>query len=257
MADQPQQHKEEQSPFSPLQTGCAVVMLTNMLIYFAVVAFVFNLLDPSKLDASYLARRGFTARPEPESEQDRSFRRIAEERREQQAQVQETIFESSRSGDTDQGSIAADLSELPDRPQPAYLPGVRALPSAKLTRGGNVSRGRAGRSSGRLYSDHLFRRISLPSPYEPLQVFVPRPQNPAARYRITPVELANAINFPGFKLPEAEQSGAYLYTPASPLIEPVRGGIRVSPPPAGAVTHYTNYLREAGKPASSEETNRD
>lgn len=256
MTDRPQQHQEDQSPFSPLQTGCAVVMLTNMLIYFAVVAFVFNLLDPSKLDASYLAKRGFTARPEPESEQERSFRRIAEERREQQQQVQSDVFESSLYGDDKQGSLATELSELPDRQQPSSLSVTRSLPSALLTRGGrSPSRGRSRSSSGRLYSDYLFRRITLPSPYAPLQIFVPRPQNVAASYRILPVELATAINFPGFKLPEAERSGAYLYTPSTPLIDPVRGGIRVSPPPAGAVTHYTNYLRDAAAP--SEETNQD
>lgn len=48
----------KKNAFSPLRTGCALVMLSNMLIYLAVILFVFNLLDPSQLSEDYLEERG-------------------------------------------------------------------------------------------------------------------------------------------------------------------------------------------------------
>lgn len=75
-----EQNNKKRDPFSPLQTGCAFVMLTNLIIYLAVVAFVFNILDPSKLTAEYLLQRGSTMPDEKESEKDKAYRDLEQQR---------------------------------------------------------------------------------------------------------------------------------------------------------------------------------
>lgn len=268
-SQQQQQQGQDQSPFSPLQTGCAFVMLTNMLIYLAVVAFVFNLLDPSKLDADYLAGRGFTVRPERESEEDVEFRRLSEQRRKdvQDTQGGEAGPVAAKPDVLETRSPAARLSELGGRSLATSRPEEPSKPKAALTEGpagsvyiSSVGRGtsRSGGSRGsggssvrsaqsRLYSVSIYQQAGMPSTYAPLrpEVFGPMIME---RYEPLPVELASGIYFPSFSLPSADSSGAYLYTPPAPVSDPVRGGLKVSAPPAGTEMFYTNYLRKAEDP---------
>lgn len=242
MAENLQQNIEQKGPFSPLQSGCAFVMLSNMLIYLGVVAFTFNLLDPSKLDASYLAKRGFTARPAPEREEDKAFRQMSEEKREEQQLIQTSLFP----GREQEPSSAARLSEIGERKLDSSRPQEPEKPKAALTQ--NQQRGSKAAlktASTRLFSLSIFPQSTLGQPYSVYQLPAPRPVV-LETYQTIPVEIAPGINFPAFSLPSAD-SALYLYRPPNPVPEASRGGFRISSPPVGAQPLNTNSTPEAGK----------
>lgn len=252
MAETQQQNLDPpaKGPFSPLQTGCAFVMLTNMLIYLGVVLFTFNLLDPSKIDATYLAKRGFTARPEPKSEQDTTYQQLSQQKREEQ-QVQTELPTDARR-ELKQDSPAVKLSTIEQRKLSSSRPDEPEPPKAALTRstfeGGTPPRP----ASTRLYSVSIYPQATVPSFYSPLQIAAPR-MILMEKYETLPVELAPGINFPTFNLSVADPAGPYLYKPANPIPEASRGGLKLSVPPTGAESLYTNLLPKPVEPPAAKD----
>lgn len=245
MAENLQQNSDQKSPFSPLQSGCAFVMLSNMLLYLGVVAFTFNLLDPSKLDASYLAKRGFTARPEPEREEDKAFRQMAEEKREDRQSIQTEMFPERQQ----EPSSAVKLSEIGARKLDSSRPEEPEKPKAALTQSQQrSSKANLRTPSTRLFSLSVFPQATLGQTYSAYQLPVPR-MVVLETYQTIPVEIAPGIDFPAFSLPAADPAGAYLYRPPDPVPEVLRGGLKLSSPPVGARPLYTNSPPEVEKRA--------
>jgi hypothetical protein len=237
--NQQQQTGQQKGPFSPLQSGCAFVMLTNMMIYLGVVLFTFNLLDPSKIDASYLAKRGFTARPQ-EREEDTEFRQLSEAKREEQQTAQTEIIDEAKTGTKKEPSPASRLSRLEQRKHDSSAPDEPEKPKAALTISSKRTGASATRSaSSRLYSVAIFPQASLRRTYSPYQLMAPRTVSPE-RYDTLPVEMAPGIDFPTFSLPVANPARVYIYTPPNPVPASSRGGLKLSAPPTGAEILYTN-----------------
>jgi len=248
MTENLQQHTEQKGPFSPLQSGCAFVMLTNMLIYLGVVVFTFNLLDPSKINASYLAKRGFTSRPTPEREEDKAFRQLSTEKRQEQQAVQAEIIDASKLGPKKGDSPAVKLSELEARKLSMSRPNEPEKPKAALTQSALRTGGTSIRTAkSRLFSIAIFPQATLRQTYSPVSLFVPRPLT-LESYETLPVELASGIDFPTFSLPIADPVGAYLYRAPNPIPEASRGGLKLSSPPTGAESLYTNGTKKAKEP---------
>ncbi|HNX52908.1 MAG TPA: hypothetical protein PLD51_04965 [Pontiellaceae bacterium] len=247
MTENLQQNTEQKGPFSTLQTGCAFVMLTNMLIYLGVVAFTFNLLDPSKMDASYLAKRGFTARPEPEREEDVAFRQLSKEKREEQKALQTGIIATP--GQKQEASPAGKLSQIEQRKHSPSSPDEPEKPKAALTQSPRRRVGTTTRSAqSRLYySPVIYHQANLGQGYSPTRLFVTQILMPQ-KFETLSVELAPSIDFPTFRLPIADPAGAYLYTPPDPIPEASRGGLKLTAPPVGAESLYTNGTRKAKEP---------
>ncbi|MFA7257023.1 MAG: hypothetical protein WC047_05560 [Kiritimatiellales bacterium] len=251
MAENQQQNIDQQKgPFSPLQSGCAFVMLTNMLLYLAIVAFTFNLLDPSKIDASYLAKRGFTALPEPKSEQDAAFQQLSQAKREQQQQIQAEQTDTSKLGPKQEPSSAARLSQIEQRRFESSRPNVPENPKAALTESSLRTGSTSTRSAqSRLYSSiAIFPQTTLPQTYSPVRLYAPKPVS-LETYETIPVEMASGIDFPTFSLPVSDPAGAYLYRPPNPIPEASRGGFKLSSPPTGAESLYTNEIQKTTPPA--------
>lgn len=236
---------QTKEPFSPLQTGCAFVMLTNMLIYFGVVLFTFNLLDPSEIDASYLAKRGFTARPEPKSEQDTAYQRLSQQKREQQQVQVEQSTDARRK--LEEESPAVNLSKIEERKLSSSRPQEPERPKAALTRSTFAGGAPPRAAPTRLYSLSIYPQATVPSFYSPIQIAAPR-MILLEKYETLPVEMAPGIDFPSFNLPEASAAGPYLYQPANPIPEAARGGLQLSAPPTGAGSLYTNIPQKAAEP---------
>jgi hypothetical protein len=251
MAENLQQSTEQQGPFSPLQTGCAFVMLTNMLIYLTVVAFTFNLLDPSKIDAGYLAKRGFTSLPEPKSEQDNVFQKIVR-RKQQQRQVQDDPLITAQTVIKNESSPAFGLSKLEQRKLASSRPREQDLPDASLTkswlRTGNPVH-------SRLYLVLIYPHNTLLN-YSLINIYTPKPLVPE-NYELLSVEPAFGIRFPEFRPPSFDQPGPYLYTPPDPMSGTSRSGFKLSAPPVGAESFYTNETSKAKEPPPTEPLERD
>lgn len=249
MADNLQQNQDQQKgPFSPLQTGCAVVMLTNMVIYLGVVLFTFNLLDPSKIDASYLAKRGFKALPTPKSEQDIAFQQLSKEKRQQQQQIQNETVDASKTGVKQEPSPAARLSQIEQRKLGSSLPEEAEQPKAALTESSlNTGNSATRTAPSRLYSLSIYRQTAMPQTYSPIGIYSPKPLG-METYETLPIETAAGINFPMFSLPSFNLAGPYLYRPVDPIPEASRGGLKLSSPPVGAESLYTNETKNAKEP---------
>ncbi|NOU35355.1 MAG: hypothetical protein HOO88_01060 [Kiritimatiellaceae bacterium] len=247
MTENLQQNSDQKGPFSPLQTGCAVVMLTNMLIYLGVVAFTFNLLDPSKIDASYLAKRGFTSKPDLERKEDTTFRQIAEGKQAEQKAVQDELLNASKEGSKQEPSPAVRLSQIDQRKFTPSGPEEPQKPKAALTASAHGEGSTIRSAQTRLYSIAIFPQATLGLGYSPYRLATPRIVT-LERYDTLPVEMASGISFPSFSLPSADPAGAYLYTPPNPVPEAARGGLKLSSPPVGAESLYTNGIQKAAKP---------
>lgn len=248
MADNLQQNQDQQKgPFSPLQTGCAVVMLTNMVIYLGVVLFTFNLLDPSKIDASYLAKRGFKALPTPKSEQDIAFQQLSKEKRQQQQQIQNETVDASKTGIKQEPSPAARLSQIDSRKLKSSIPNEPEKPKATLTQSSiqYSKTAYSAQKSRRSVAD--YSQTTLDMLYSRYRLYVPKTITPE-RYETLPVELAQGINIPTFNLPLFGSGGPYLYTPINPIPEASRSGLKLSSPPVGAESLYTNETKNAKEP---------
>jgi hypothetical protein len=264
MAEKVQNNQEQKGPFSPLQSGCAFVMLANMMIYLAVVVFVFNMLDPSKLNLSYIAKRGFTAQPTEEREEDKTFRQISE----QKSKEQKKGVESSISEPKQEASPAATLSGAKPRELTSSLPEEPAKPKSSLARnspsGGGIATRTAQRSSARgstsartaqnrLYSVAMYPQATLPQAYSPIRIPIPQLLLPE-RYETLPVELAPGLDIPMFGLPTIDNVGAYLYTPPKPISDAVRGERKLNSPPVGAESLYTNKVDKGTAPRPIKDT---
>jgi hypothetical protein len=246
MTEYPQHPIDPQakSPFSPLQTGCAFVMLTNMLIYLGVVLFTFNLLDPSNIDASYLAKRGFTARPEPKSEQDAAFLKLSQEKREEQQQVQTEMISVSKQLEKKE-SPATKLSRIEQRKLATSLPEEPEKPTAARTVSATSSGSTLTRSpSTRPHSTAIYPQAIAAQPYTLFQT--PAPPTIAPEIFVTiPVELAIGISTPLFTLSSSDPAAPYLYRPANPIPNVSRGNLKLDSPSIGAESLATNTLKKA------------
>lgn len=244
MAENLQHNTQQQGPFSPLQSGCAFVMLANMLLYLAVVAFTFNLLDPSKLNANYLAKRGFTARQTPKSEEDIAFLQLSAQKRQNQQTAEAEIVDSAKLGAMKDGSPAVKLSEVATRSLELSRPDEPEKPKAALTQSpmriGNIA---VRAIHSRLFSISVFPQATIRQTYSPIRLFVPKTVV-LESYEPLPVELASGIDFPTFSLPTADPAGAYLYRTPNPIPETSRGGLNLSSPPVGAESLYTNRTKK-------------
>ena len=238
MAENLQQNAEQKGPFSPLQTGCAFVMLTNMLIYLGVVLFTFNLLDPSKIDASYLAKRGFTARPEPKSEQDAAFQKIVRNKREQQ-QIQDDMLNVSRTGIKKEPSPAVRLSKLEQRKSLKSRPEEPENPIAALTRSRLLINKPI---HSRLYSASIYPYNAVFN-YSPINLYTPKPLV-LENYETLAVEMADSIRFPEFHTPSFNRPGPFIYTPPDPMPRTSPRGFNLSAPAVGAESLYTNGIQK-------------
>ncbi|MGE4489115.1 MAG: hypothetical protein AB7E95_06195 [Kiritimatiellales bacterium] len=238
MSDTPNQKNEPQSPFSPLQSGCAVVMLTNMLIYLGVVAFVFNLLDPSKIDENYLAKRGFTtSRQIRESDEDREFRQISEARREEHLNIQAGTAGEARPEVLQEDSPAVKMSRLQKTRLASSKPDEPAPPKAAITP--STYGGETRPAKSRLYSVYLFPRASVRQAYSPYSLPLPQILEPET-YPGFSFQIPPSIDFPTFAIPSANPAQAYIYKPSSPLPEITGGGPRLTAPAVGAESTQTN-----------------
>ncbi|MFA6173310.1 MAG: hypothetical protein WC701_06445 [Kiritimatiellales bacterium] len=246
MTENLQQNAQRKGPFSPLQSGCAFVMLANMLLYLIVVAFTFNLLDPSKLNANYLAKRGFTAKPEPEREEDKAFRRLSEQKRRNQQSAQAEIVDFSKLKPKD-NSPAVKLSEVTARNLAASEPAEPEKPNAALTESPRTGRTSTRTARSRQYSVVIYPQAAMRQTYSPIGLFVPRTVT-LESYETLPVEMASGIDFPAFSLPEPDPAGAYLYRAPRPVPEASRGGLKISSPALGAESLYTNNAQKAEEP---------
>ena len=227
-----------------MQTGCAFVMLTNMLIYLAVVAFTLNLLDASKIDASYLAQRGFTIRTEPEREEDRTVRqRQTELPRPQPQQVLSPVTAIRK-----EPSAAEKLSTLPSRDLASSRPDESGRPQAALVPGPRMTGRATARTAGsRLYGSRAFAFGSPGQTYSPLGLQVGGIIAPE-RYDTLPVELASGFDIPRFSLPSINPAAAYLYRPSDPIPQGVRGSPRFSTPAIGAEKREPAPVPPPGEP---------
>ncbi len=266
MAENQQQQKlDPKSPFSPLQSGCAFVMLANMVIYLGVVGFTLNLLDPSSLSVSYIAKRGFATPTEPEREEDLAFRQLTEKRKREQQETQAQDIRAASSLDQKkENSSAVKLSDLSARPLTSSRPEELEKPTASLTKGSvgvgglSLQRGSQTRSSSgtgsassrsaqsRVYSVSIFPQASLYQTYSLYRLPVIRTITPE-RYDPLQVEMAPSLDYPTFSLEMVEPSGAYIYTPPNPVNDPAQGGLRLSSPAVGAKSIYTNSTRKVKK----------
>lgn len=253
MAQRVQQNQEQKGPFSPLQSGCAFVMLANMLIYLAVVVFVFNLLDPSELNLSYIAKRGFTAPPAEEREEDKAFRQMSE----QKSKEQKKGVDLSTPEQKQEASPATTLSVAKPRELASSRPEEPAKPKSSLaqnsTGGGGIAARTAQRSAtrtgsisirtaqNRLYSVAMYPQATLPQAYSPIRILIPQLLLPE-KYETLPVELAPGLEIPMFGLPTIDNAGAYLYTPPKPISDAIRGERKINAPPTGAKSLYTNEV---------------
>ncbi len=258
MAQKVQQNQEQHGPFSPLQSGCAFVMLANMLIYLAVVVFVFNLLDPSELNLSYIAKRGFTAQPTEEREEDKAFRQMSE----QKSKEQKKGIDFSAPEPEQEASPASALSAAKPRELASSRPEEPSKPKSSLSQspgGGGVAARTAQRSSirtgsislraaqPRLYSVAMYPQATLPQPYSPIGILIPRPLIPEL-YETLPVQLAPGLEIPMFGLPTIDNVGVYLYFPRNPVPDVIRGERKISAPPAGAESSRTNEVNKTKTP---------
>jgi hypothetical protein len=258
MAEKVQQNQEQKGPFSPLQSGCAFVMLANMLIYLAVVVFVFNMLDPSKLNLSYIAKRGFTAQPTEEREEDKTFRQISEQKSKEQKKgadfsvpepKQEAAPATTLSGAKPR-ELASSRPEEPAKPKSALS--QSAMSSGGIaTRTAQRSSTRAGSTSirtaqNRLYSVAMYPQATLPQAYSPIRIPIPQLLLPE-RYETLPVELAPGLDIPMFGLPTMDDAGAYLYIPQNPVPDGIRGERKLDSPPVGAISLHTNAVEKTKK----------
>jgi hypothetical protein len=223
------EQKTKKNPFSPLQTGCAFIMLTNMLIYLAVMAFVLNLLDPSKLEADYLAKRGFTT-PRKESAEDREFRMMAEDRREELRKQPKLSLKELKTEPTP----AQELSKLPNRAIVSGRPEETPPPSSALTYDITESyKGYKDRARSRIYSLKIFPKVTIQPLYHAPRM-IPAKNIPPERYDTIAVELAPGIEIPMFTISIPSADGNATYTPPDPVLSPTRGGPRIKAPEKGA-----------------------
>ena len=211
----PEEQPTRKGPFSPLQTGCAFVMLTNMLLYLCVVAFVFNLLDPSKLDPTYLLKRGFTT-PKDESPQDRTFRRMAEDKKKEQQQIRAKSMDQSVSSPKLKSSSAGQLSKIDERKRASNWGYKKRLPVAALTqnfRGGDYENSSAAKSRQNLIP---FPRATLGKSYRPSYPLPSTKTIALEPYDTIAVELAHGVSIPLFTIPEQNDNQTNNSSPAPP-----------------------------------------
>ncbi|QHI68452.1 hypothetical protein [Tichowtungia aerotolerans] len=238
-----EEQKEKKNQFSPLQTGCAFVMLTNMLIYLAVVAFVFNLLDPSKLDSSYLTKREFTAKEE--SEKDKEYRALTRKKKKETRQVQEERLTTSSRPYKQESSSASKLSELSDRNLASSVPRQNP-PSAALTHSRPGGYGSSKSIPARRYLFLIYPRIKVTQSHS-------FPKMPGTKtitpenYDTVAVELAPKIDYPIFRIPSAKSLNSPVYSPPNPISPPFRGAHKINSPSRGAEAIPTNQAGTAEK----------
>jgi hypothetical protein len=265
MAQRVQQNQEQKGPFSPLQSGCAFVMLANMLIYLAVVVFVFNLLDPSELNLSYIAKRGFTAKPTEEREEDKAFRQMSE----QKSKEQKKGVDFSAPEPEQEAAPATKLSVAKPRELASSRPEEPSKPKSSLTQGSTGGGGVAARTTQRssirtgnisirtaqprLYSVAMYPQATLPQPYSPIGILIPRPLVPEL-YETLPVQLAPGLEIPMFGMPTIDNAGAYLYFPRNPVSDPIRGERKINSPPVGSESLYTNKVDKIETPRPAKDT---
>lgn len=233
----PEEQKAKKGPFSPLQTGCAFVMLTNMLLYLCVIAFVFNLLDPSKLDPNYLAKRGFTT-PKNESPEDRAFRKMAEKMKEEQRQIQEESMDLSVESHNIKPSPAEQLSKLNTRARTTNWKQKQSLPLATLTQnftGG--TRETSAIAKSRQSITPTFPRAVFRNSYPSYTLPSARPIA-AERYDAIAVELVPGITFPLFTIPVPGPNNNLTYTPS----DAPPHGLKINAPSEATEAHQTNEL---------------
>ena len=176
-------------------------MLTNMLLYLVVIAFVFNLLDPSKLDPSYLLKRGFTT-PKNESDQDRAFRKITEAKKQEQKDLQKQSRNLSVDSFNQKALSDGQLSKISGRTLSSSWEYEKSYPSATLTKNfvlGNyeaAGKAKSRQSTIRLPQARLKSRISLPS------YSFPSKNLSMEKYDTITVELAPGVSVPLSTIPE-------------------------------------------------------
>jgi hypothetical protein len=237
---------DKQKSFSPLQTGCAFVMLTNMLLYLVVVAFVFNLLDPSKLDSAYLAKRGFTAKNKPD---DQAFRQLTEQRQAKQKKFYDDIAEGHMRPRKKEMPPGASLSEQKSRPRVSSHPDEKPLPLAARTPA-PVSDGHPAvkKASTRMFDIDFFPSVSLQKIYPSRSATSVFPE----RYDALTIELAPGTDIPLFTIPLPQKTDSLIYTSPSGTQDATRSGVKVEAPLQSAVPSQTNDTEPAETNAEPE-----
>ena len=244
-----EEHKNKKDPFSPLQTGCAFVMLTNMIIYLAVVAFVFNMLDPSKLKSSYLTQRGFVVREE-ESEEDKEFRNLTQKKKREQQKFQQQQQTDAALGSEQFPSPALELSRRSDQPRITDEILQKGTPHAALTPSRPKGYGGAKTAKSRQHLISTYPQATVRRSYSTLSTQEGR-TIPPQHYDTVSIELAPGIEYPMFRIPPVRSAGESIYSPPNPVPNPVPDGPRVRVPalsPDAVQTNRTEKVEEPRKP---------
>jgi hypothetical protein len=219
-----------------------------MLIYLGVIAFVFNLLDPSKLEESYLAQRGFSIRPE--AAPGGHTPRKPFDKKPTQHSIQTELIDYSKFSPKQESSAALELSKIEKHTFSTYSPAKLRLPKAAITR----SPRRSGHKifynkhsvKSRLFSVSVFPRASLSQLYSPYQLPALRSVT-SEKYDTLPVEI---VPLPGgsiLGLPviRNEKNESYLSAPPpSSVAPPFRGNLRLKAPSTGTESSYTNQTKK-------------
>ena len=197
-----EEQKNKKGPFTLMQTGCAFLMLTNMLIYLGVVAFVFNMLDPGKLDPDYLAKRGFTTPDKVlEAPEDQAFRRLTAKKKKEQQEFYDGIVREAAESRANKLSTVEEFSEHTPRPMASSRPNEGNPPSAlqaPKTFFPKLNKVRAARTLG--YPPRLAPRITVEDSYVP---YSPPAMPPRVRYgyRLPDFNLHAGFGYPVFSIP--------------------------------------------------------
>ncbi|MBC8206624.1 MAG: hypothetical protein H8E68_05680 [Kiritimatiellaeota bacterium] len=211
-----EQQNDKKGPFTLMQTGCAFLMLTNMLIYLGVIAFVFNMLDPGKLDPDYLAKRGFTTQTsEPEAPEDQAFRHLAEKKQKEQQEFYDGIVREAAQSPAKELSTVEDLSGYAKRSMVTSRPDEESPPSALQAPEPffpRLNKIRAAKTLG--YPPRLAPKITLEDSYIP---YSPPEEPPHFRdgYRLPTFKLNAGFGYPIFSIPLPERTSGTIHTPVA------------------------------------------
>lgn len=204
--------KKKRGPFSQLQTGCALLMMVNLMIYLGVIAFAFNMLDPSKLDPNYLSRRGILVDNSPESESDRAFDRMVSQKRKEQSQMYKSrkeVFEPSNVSSVEESRSQTRLStgwNQHSRPPSALSDATRSIE-------GMAGRAYRNKASVQIYPDKIDGLVD----FNFSKTLSTKLITPSKTFRTIPVQMAPLqtvrpfqVHIPGTELDR-------VYSPQSPV----------------------------------------
>ena len=196
--------KENRGLFSMLRPGCAMIMMANMLLYLAIIAFVFNILDPSKINAAYLSQR-ISSSGQATATQNRKNKSAPGFVLKTTRPTQDTKI--PRSSYPTRSLEETKAYGTPSRDLPSDRLFSVSTPKAALTKSSSSSR-RAVKIGSHYRS--IYQRPTTSFARSPYRNSVDHAINPPV-YPLIPVELAPGIDVPRFRAPTVKKG--YHQTP--------------------------------------------